>query len=93
MNASAESTYHSWHAPFLALLAQHENVKAFSYIDQDWEAVPRWKGWGDSRIEVASELLQASWKGALSGGMVVNRAQRSELLSILGVPPGVFTQD
>ena len=86
-NTSDAGTLAAWHAPFLALLAAHPHVGLISYIDQDWEVAEggRWKGWGDSRVEVGAPELQAVWRGALSGGAFVNRMQKAELLALLGL--------
>jgi hypothetical protein len=86
---SDNATLAEWHAPFLALVAAHRPALV-SYIDEDWEAVPRWKGWGDSRIETAAPALQAAWGAALAEPYWAHRAGKAAVLALLGLPPAVF---
>ena len=81
-------TWAAWFAPLLALLAERK-PGLLSYIDMDWEHTDsgRWVGWGDSRVEApGAEAVLEGWKGAASGWF--NRANRSDVLAVLGLPPG-----
>jgi hypothetical protein len=62
----AES-WEGWFRPCFAYIARN-NVKAFGYINKDWEASPRWqgKGWGDSRL-AANDAVKAAWVKEVSG--------------------------
>lgn len=95
LNTSDAATLAAWHAPYAALLQGAPNLKLFSYIDQDWEVAEggRWKGWGEARVEVAAPALQAQWRALLARPALVNRAQRSDLLALLGLPADVFEAD
>lgn len=89
-NTSDAGTLAAWHAPFLSLLQANEVIKLFSYIDENWDAVPRWKGWGESRIEVAHPNLQAAWRTSLAAPSLIHRSQKAALLALLGLPADVF---
>jgi hypothetical protein len=95
LNTSDPATLGAWHAPYAALLQGAPNLKLFSYIDQDWEVAEggRWRGWGEARVEVAAPALQAQWRALLGRPALVNRAQRSALLAVLGLPENVFEAD
>lgn len=93
LNTSHPATLAAWHAPYLSLLARTDtSIKAFCYIDEDWEATPRWKGWGESRIEVAAQGLKDSWRAGLSRQAVANRAQKAQVLQLLGLERGVYDE-
>jgi hypothetical protein len=66
-------------------LGRHD-VKAFCYIDRDWEALPRWrgKGWGDSRIH-ADDLVKANWLKEISGRRYLKASEG--LFASLGFRP------
>ncbi len=51
-----EKTWNTWFAPFFKWLYQHPIAKAFCYINWNWETRDRWKGWGDSRIQINENL-------------------------------------
>jgi hypothetical protein len=42
---------------------------------------------------VAAPALQAQWRALLARPALVNRAQRSDLLALLGLPADVFDAD
>jgi len=50
-----------WYEPFFKFIDAHD-VKAVSYINCDWEALPMWKGqgWRDSRVE-ANPIIKKRW--------------------------------
>jgi len=89
LSTADPATLAKWHAPFLALVAEHRPALV-SYIDQNWEAVARWKGWGDSRVETAAPALQAAWGAALAEPFWAHRAQKAAVLELLGLAQGVF---
>jgi len=57
----APSHWNSWFAPLFATIYQHDRIKAFAYINADWENQPMWtgEGWGDSRVQTVPFLKQA----------------------------------
>lgn len=85
----AAGAWRAWYAPLLALLDAFPRVKLLSYIDMDWEATDngRWKGWGDSRVEVAlASGVAAAWQAELERARWVNRLGRDAMLAALGLP-------
>jgi len=64
---AASSTYFgkgswdSWFTPFFKFV-EHNDIKAVSYIDDNWESMAMWKGkgWGDARVE-ANGVVKQKW--------------------------------
>jgi hypothetical protein len=40
-----------WFVPFFTFIHSNPEVKMFCYINWDWSQHPRWKKWGDARLE------------------------------------------
>jgi hypothetical protein len=78
-------TLDRWVTPYLNLLTSRR-PGLFSYIDENWEAVPRWKGWGDSRIETATPAIQSSWGATLARPEFLHRMDKEAFLAVLGIP-------
>lgn len=80
-----------WFTPFLAMVNAFRPA-LLSYIDMSWYAEdPRWVGWGDSRLEVpAAAPIAAVWVRELQRGVYANRANKSVMLQLLGLPNNVF---
>jgi Glycosyl hydrolase family 26 len=78
-------SWESWFVPCLRYLSRHD-VRAFCYIDKNWEAFPRWqgKGWGDTRID-ANALVRANWLKEVGGKRYLKASE--SLFSTLGYPP------
>lgn len=83
------STWDAWHAPYLEIVTTYAPA-LISYIDENWEAVPRWKGWGDSRIEAFAPQLGDKWKAAVGEPQFANRMGRAQMLALLGVPADLW---
>ena len=89
-NATDAATW-SWFAAVVAMLDEYPAVQLFNYIDTNWitDEGGRWPGWGDARIEVPGAAYVGSrWTGELGKSRWFNRANRSEVLSLLGVAGG-----
>ena len=88
---NASGTLAKWHAPLLSLLSARR-PGLVSYISGDWTTAEggRWSTWGDSRIQVATDDLKAAWVSGLSQPQFFHRAQRAQLLGMLGLPIDVF---
>jgi hypothetical protein len=56
-----EESWDKWFAPCFRFIDKYD-VRAFCYIDWDWESQPmfRGQGWGDCRIE-ANEVVKTRW--------------------------------
>ncbi len=51
--------WEAWFEPFFQMISDWPVIKAFCYINWDWEAVDpvQWEGWGIGQIEVNDEIL------------------------------------
>ncbi|MEO1514076.1 MAG: glycosyl hydrolase [Bacteroidota bacterium] len=72
LSKSADQIWAEWYAPLFAWMEENGDVvKAFSYINANWDSQQMWgppykQGyWGDSRIE-ANEELKKRWKEEFS---------------------------
>ncbi len=56
-----EESWRRWFAPCFDFIARHD-VRAFCYINWDWESIPmfRGQGWGDTRIQV-NDYVKSAW--------------------------------
>ena len=67
-------SWSGWFEPVFAWIRRN-NVKAFSYINQNWEAQPMWhdpscKGgadWGDSRVQTPGSTVLKAWQETVRG--------------------------
>ena len=78
----------AWYASVVAMLDAWPGVQLFCYIDTDWitDEGGRWPGWGDSRVEVpGAAVVGGRWAAELGKPRWANRANRSEMLALLGV--------
>lgn len=71
-----------WYEPFFRFISAND-VKAVSYINCDWEALPMWKGqgWKDSRVE-ANPVIKKRWSKEMQKPKYLKSS--SGLFSILG---------
>lgn len=60
---NAQSHWDNWFEPLFNEIYQNDRIKAFAYINANWDVQSMWQGqgWGDSRIE-ANSLIQANWQ-------------------------------
>lgn len=70
-NAAAQgaAVWTGWHTPVLDFI-NSRGVKAWSYINQNWEQVG-WPGWGDSRVE-SNASLKSLWLGEITQPRYLN---------------------
>lgn len=67
--ADQRTAWEGWHRPVFDWIATH-NVKAYSYINQDWNKMPQWRNascgngtdWGDTRVQKPGSRLLDTWK-------------------------------
>ena len=71
-------------APYFQLIHRHENVKAFCYINQDWDSIGTWKGWGDSRLSQNAEIRK-KFQEQIGAAMFLHGADREQTLKALHV--------
>lgn len=59
------SAWNGWYSALLQYVEEND-VKALSYINMDWEALPGWsgQGWGDTRIQ--NSPLAMMWASAIA---------------------------
>ncbi|WP_187696474.1 glycoside hydrolase family 26 protein, partial [Xanthovirga aplysinae] len=62
-NGSGEGHWQAWFTPLFEKIYGNNRIKAFAYINADWESQAMWKGqgWGDSRLNV-NDVIKASWE-------------------------------
>ena len=74
-----------WYKPFFKFIEDNE-IKAISYINCDWEALPMWKGqgWKDSRVEV-NPVIKKHWSEEVQKEKYLKSSP--ELFDILGFRP------
>ncbi|WP_341678174.1 glycosyl hydrolase [Niveibacterium sp. SC-1] len=69
---SADATWGRWYQPVLDWIAAND-VRAWSYINQDWNAQPMWSAacgqgqWGNSRIQDSSSGIRTNWDAEMAG--------------------------
>lgn len=75
----------SWYEPFFEFINTND-VKAMSYINCDWDALPMWKhqSWKDSRVE-ANPLIKKRWLEEVQGEKYLKSSK--ELYGLLGFKP------
>lgn len=73
--------WNDWFTNVITFVEQR-NVKVWSYINQDWEAVG-WSGWGDSRVEV-NPVLRGLWLAEIGRDRYLQ--QSPDLYCSLGYP-------
>lgn len=51
-----------WFRNIFGLIKSNDHVKAFTYINVDWERYDPNTSWGDTRVQAASQTVQSYWK-------------------------------
>lgn len=50
-----QKSWNAWFEPYFSFIDRHPNVKAFCYINWEWEGYSKWsadwKNWGDGRLQ------------------------------------------
>jgi hypothetical protein len=61
-----KASWDAWFLPCMQYVVRND-VRAWSYINRDWESLPRWagQGWGDSRLQ-ANDVVTANWRKTVS---------------------------
>jgi hypothetical protein len=84
--ANAADLWSAWYAPVIGFIEQHD-VKAWSYINANWDAQPMWANadppWGDSRIE-SNPDMKALWLAEMAKPRYLQASPT--LFSTLGYP-------
>lgn len=73
-----EQLWKEWYEPFFCHMEQNSDViRAFSYINCDWDAQPMWKGqnWGNSRIET-NAYIKKKWQKQMRKPQFINAKNR-----------------
>jgi hypothetical protein len=55
--SAGEAVWRDWYSPFFALIDREPVIKAFCYINWNWDNT-RWASWGDGRIEAHPLILE-----------------------------------
>jgi endo-1,3-beta-xylanase len=70
--ADAPDAWSGWHARVFAWITKND-VKAYSYINQDWNAMPQWSAvcgqgdWGNTRVQKPGSVVLEPWRKETSG--------------------------
>jgi hypothetical protein len=70
--ADSPDAWKGWHARVLEWIARND-VKAYSYINQDWSAMPQWQAecgggdWGNTRVQKPGSLILEAWRHEMNG--------------------------
>jgi hypothetical protein len=82
--AKGLKSWDDWFDPYFHFIRRHRNVKAFCYINQDWDAIGTWKGWGDSRLSQNAEIMK-KYQERIGQAMFLHGANREQTLKALHV--------
>lgn len=60
---SGSDHWTNWYEPVFDKIYNNDRIKAFAYINVDWESQSMWtgQGWGDSRIQT-NETVKSNWE-------------------------------
>ena len=55
--------WNNWYVPLFNEIYDNDRIKAFAYINADWDNQPMWtgQGWGDSRVQV-DDYIKGKWE-------------------------------
>jgi hypothetical protein len=82
--AQGSKVWDEWFIPYFQFIHRYENVKAFCYINQDWDSIGTWKGWGDSRLSQNERILK-KFQEQIGSAMFLHGADREQTLKALNV--------
>jgi len=85
--AEGSKIWEAWFDPYFQFIHRYENVKAFCYINQDWDAIGIWKGWGDSRLSLKKKILK-NFKEQIGTPLFLHGADREQTIKALNVKEG-----
>ncbi len=79
---SGECSWNLWYNNFFSFIEEHK-IKAFSYINSDWEKQEMWrgKGWEDARIQ-ASDYVKERWHNEIEKDKYLKSSK--DLFALLG---------
>jgi Glycosyl hydrolase family 26 len=85
-------SWDGWYAPVFNWIAAN-NVKAFSYINQDWNAQRMWRDpacntggdWGNSRVQDGSPVVLHRWQAAVADPRFLRAS--NDLFEMIGFKP------
>jgi len=80
--AVANKAWDEWFVPYFQFINRYKNVKAFCYINQDWDSIGKWKGWGDSRLSQNAEILK-KFQEQIGSAKFLHGADREQTLKAL----------
>ncbi len=66
-----EAAWDAWYAPYFRFIRDHPAVKAFCYINWDWDRYPEFRGWGDARIQ-ENELILGRYRREMEDALYLH---------------------
>jgi len=63
---NGETNWRNWFAKVFQRIYDNDDIKAFAYINVNWDIQSLWngQGWGDSRVEV-NEFIKNTWENEI----------------------------
>ena len=89
--ADAPGSWTGWHARVFAWIERND-VKAYCYINQDWNAMRQWgpqcgqRDWGDTRVQRRGSVILEAWRREVNGPRWLR--QGPALFPAIGFAPG-----
>jgi len=89
--ADARDAWSGWHARVFAWIGRND-VKAYSYINQDWNAMRQWQAgcgggdWGNTRVQKPGSVILETWREEVNGVRWLK--QGPALYPAIGFVPG-----
>ena len=83
----ADAAWARWFQPYLRVIAEHPGIKAFCYINWEWQEWSvkcgiDWLDWGDGRIE-RTPALADRWRTALGDPVFVHGGDEAAVRRVL----------
>lgn len=63
-----QAVWDAWFEPYFRLIHSQPTVKAFCYINWNWETYPAFRGWGDARIG-ENEIVLRNYRRELASAL------------------------
>lgn len=75
--------WEGWYEKYFQFIRNNPVIKATCYINRDWEIYPLWQGWGDSRLEVATNGLAEKYMAELSDPIYLHAMDKETAIKML----------
>jgi len=86
-----EASWRQWFGPYFELIRASPGIKAFCYINWDWAKYPRWKDWGDARLQ-QNEIVKDRYTKEMSHPLYQHASTKAHWQSSLSAKAGSKAQ-